>query len=102
MIQAHAGEMDKGVVVAQKLVAGELVEAAQRATGLQRFDSESFREGIDVLLADANKVYYSEMGLERFRAAIIGALSTRLKGTAYLEQRPNARSLRVRILEPTA
>jgi hypothetical protein len=74
--------------MAQKLVARELVEAAQKATGLQRFDSESFREGLEVLLADANKVDYSQTGIERFRAALIGALSTRLKSTAYLEQRP--------------
>jgi hypothetical protein len=65
-----------------------LVAAAQPATGLQRFDSESFREGLGVLLADANKVNYPETGVARFRDALIGALSTRLKSTAYLEQRP--------------
>jgi len=72
----------------QKFVAEALVEATQKATGLQHFDSESFRAGLDVLLADTDKVDYSEAGIEQFRAAIIGALSTRLKSTAYLEQRP--------------
>jgi hypothetical protein len=71
-----------------KFVADELIEAARNATGLQRFDSESFREGLDILLADASKVDYPEMGIQRFRGAVIGALSNRLKSTAYLEQRP--------------
>jgi hypothetical protein len=81
--------------MSQKLVADELVEAAQGATGLQRFDSESFREGLNILLADANKLNYPETGLQRFRGAIIAALSNRLKTTAYLDQRPEllARSI---------
>ena len=74
--------------MAQQFIADELIEAAQQATGLQRFDSESFREGLDVLLADANKVDYPEMGIARWRSSLIGALSTRLKTTAYLQQRP--------------
>lgn len=72
----------------QKLIAEELIEAARTATGLQRFDSESFREGLDILLADASNVDYPEMGIQRFRASVIGALSNRLKTNAYLEQRP--------------
>jgi hypothetical protein len=75
-------------VLAQKFVADELIEAAQKATGLNRFDSESFREGLDVLLANANKVDYPEMGIARWRSSLIDALSTRLKTTAYLQQRP--------------
>lgn len=72
----------------QKFVADELIEAARKATGLQRFDSESYREGLDVLLADANKVNYPDTGFQRFRDAVIGALGTRLKVNAYLEQHP--------------
>ncbi|HEY5756592.1 MAG TPA: sulfotransferase, partial [Steroidobacter sp.] len=72
----------------QKLVADELIEAARTATGLQRFDSESYREGLDILLADASKVDYPEMGIQRFRGSVIAALSTRLKANAYLEQHP--------------
>lgn len=72
----------------QKLVADELLEAARTATGLQRFDSESFREGLDILLTDANKIDYPEMGIQRFRGSVIAALSNRLKANAYLEQRP--------------
>ena len=74
--------------MAQGFVAGEFVEAAQKATGLRRFDSESFREGLDVFLSDSNRLDYPEAGIERLRGAVIGALSTRLKTTAYLEQHP--------------
>ncbi len=70
-----------------KFVADELIDAARKTTGLHRFDSESFREGLGVLLADANQVNYPEVGIERLRTAVIGALVTRLKTTAYLEQR---------------
>jgi hypothetical protein len=78
----------RGCVMTQKFVAGEFVEAAQKATGLQRFDSESFREGLDILLSDSSRLDYPELGIDRLRGAVIGALSTRLKTTAYLEQRP--------------
>jgi hypothetical protein len=74
--------------MAQTFNADELIDAARKATGIERFDSESFREGLGVLLADANRVSYPDTGIQRFRGAIIGALATRLKTTAYLEQRP--------------
>lgn len=72
----------------QKLVADELIEAAQKATGLQRFDSQSFREGLGILLADANELDYPEAGAQRFRGSIVAALANRLKTTDYLQQRP--------------
>ena len=72
----------------QILVADELIEAARKATGLERFDSESYREGLEILVADANKIGYPEVGVQRFRGGVIGALVNRLKTTAYLEQRP--------------
>jgi Sulfotransferase family len=74
--------------MAQTFVADELIQAAQKATGLERFDSDSFREGLDILLADANRLDYPEMGIARWRGSLIGALSTRLKTTAYLDQHP--------------
>lgn len=72
----------------QKLIAEELIGQARKATQLERFDSESFREGLEVLLADVNACQYVETGLERLRGSIVAALATRLKVTAYLEQRP--------------
>lgn len=74
--------------MANQFVADELIEAAQKATGLTRFDSESFREGLDILLADANKLGYPDQGYQRFRAALIHALTLRLKVTNYLDNRP--------------
>jgi hypothetical protein len=85
MLRSGLGRTTMG----QKFVADELIESAQKATGLQRFDSESFREGLDVLLAAASKLDYPETGIARMRNGVIGALSTRLKTTAYLEQHPD-------------
>jgi Sulfotransferase family len=72
----------------QKLVADELIEQAREATGLQRFDSDSFREGLDTFLADINAGQPTEAGLERTRGNVIEALASRLKTTDYLDQRP--------------
>jgi hypothetical protein len=74
--------------VAQKLVADELIEQAQRSTGLERFDSDSFREGLGVFLADLGRSAAPDAAVERIRGAVTGALANRLKTTAYLEQRP--------------
>ena len=74
--------------MAQIFVTDELIDAARKSTGLQRFDSESFREGLGVLLADASTLNYPEVGAQRFRSMAIAALATRLKTTAYLEQHP--------------
>jgi hypothetical protein len=72
----------------QQLVADELVEQAQRATGLERFDSDSFREGLEIFLAGINDGQPPAAAIERLRGAVVAALSTRLKTTAYLDQRP--------------
>jgi Sulfotransferase family len=69
-------------------VADQLIDAARKATGLERFDSESYREGLEVLLADANKMNYSEAGVQRLSGLIVSALVNRLKSTAYLDQHP--------------
>jgi len=72
----------------KKLIAQELIEQAQTATGLARFDSDSFREGLDVFLADVNAGQPPEAALERIQGAVVQALANRLKVTDYLEQRP--------------
>jgi len=72
----------------QQLVADELIAQARRATGLERFDSDSFREGLEIFLADVNRSQPPEGAIERLRGAVVGALAARLKTTAYLEQRP--------------
>jgi hypothetical protein len=72
----------------QKLVAARLIEQAQAATALEHFDSESFREGLDVFLSDFNTTGAPEAAVERLRGNIVQVLANRLKTTDYLKQRP--------------
>lgn len=66
----------------------QLIEAAHQQTGLQNFDSDSYREGLEVLVADMNTVDYSEAGIARNKASLTGYLAARLKTTEYLTKRP--------------
>ncbi len=72
----------------KELIAQEMIEQAQTATGLSRFDSDSFREGLDVFLADVNAGQPPEAAVERIQGAVVQALANRLKVTDYLEQHP--------------
>jgi len=74
--------------MAQQLVAAELIEQARRETGLERFDSDSFREGLDVYLDDLNAGVPNEGAFERLRQHTVQLLAARLKTTDYLERRP--------------
>jgi hypothetical protein len=75
--------------MAVRMVTDELIEEAQRATGLERFDSNSFREGLDVIVADVNQgAERPPELLARLRYGLVKALSDRLKITAALEARP--------------
>lgn len=74
--------------MAQKLVADDLIEQARKATRLEHFDSESFREGLEILLSDVNQCGYTEQGHQRLAGSVVAALATRLKVNAYLKQRP--------------
>ncbi len=71
------------------LVVDELIEDACRATGLTRFDNESFREGLGILVDDVNRdTERAPPFVARFRGDLVAALSGRLKVTAYLEAHP--------------
>ncbi|GAA0318767.1 sulfotransferase [Sphingomonas oligophenolica] len=70
------------------LVADALVDEAIKATGLDRFDSRSFQEGLGILVSDANKAGLSESGHARMHGSIVDLLAARLKTTAYLDGRP--------------
>ncbi|WP_165189746.1 sulfotransferase family protein [Caulobacter soli] len=70
------------------LVADALVEQAMKNTGLDRFDSNSWREGLDVLLADYNKSEHPEPLLARMSGNLVQMLSDRLSTTDYLAKRP--------------
>ena len=72
----------------QPLVADALIEQAIAATGLDRFDSNSWREGLDVLLADYNASDHPEQLIERMRGGLVQSLVDRLKTTDYLAHRP--------------
>lgn len=75
--------------MATHFVTDELIEEAQRATGLERFDSNSFREGLDVIVQDINQgEARPPESLARLRHNLVGALINRLKVAAALEARP--------------
>ena len=74
--------------MAEKFASDALIEEARRATGLERFDSDSFREGLDVYLADVNRNDLLESGEARMRGSLVKILSDRLKVTAALDARP--------------
>ncbi len=75
--------------MAKPLVVDQLIEEAQRATGLERFDSDSFREGLGILVSDVNAdAERPEPLVDRFRGDVVKALSDRLKVTGYLEDHP--------------
>lgn len=77
--------------MAEPLIADQLIEEARRTTGLDRFDAETFRESLEIFLADWNRQVVPDQAAERLSAAIVHALATRLKVTAYLESRPELR-----------
>ena len=68
------------------LVLDEVVDEARRATGLERFDSETYREGLQILIDDINRSGREDSYSKRDREAFVTALSCRLRTTAYLEQ----------------
>ena len=71
-----------------QLVADQLIEEAQKQTGLDTFDSDSYREGLDVLISDMNKIEFSETGAARNHASLVKYMADRLKVTDYLAKRP--------------
>lgn len=72
----------------RELVIEELIEDAQRRTGLERFDSQSFREGLGILVSDINRGAPPESAIQRANDAIGKAIADRLKTTAYFESHP--------------
>jgi hypothetical protein len=74
--------------MALPLNADQLIETAQRTTGLERFDSNSFREGFDILLSDLNKAGIPEQLVPRTEGALVDALANRLKVTDYIDSNP--------------
>jgi Sulfotransferase family len=75
--------------MAQPLITDQLVEEARKQTGLDQFDAETFREGLDIFLGDFNRQDLPSWGVERTKEVIVTTLTTRLKTTAYLKSRPD-------------
>ena len=76
--------------MAEHLIVDVLIDQARKATGIQDFDSETYREGLDVLVRDVNRQIsnYSEGGLGRVTNDIGHYLRNRLKVSDYLRQNP--------------
>jgi hypothetical protein len=74
--------------MAQQLVAEEMIDEARRRTGLERFDRDTFREGLGVLVTDVNTSDRPEPLVARVRELFVKALVDRLKTTAYLDDHP--------------
>ncbi len=70
------------------LVAEELIGQAKQAAGLAVFDSDSYREGLEVFLSDFNGGHPPADALERTRGSVVQALANRLKVSDYLSRRP--------------
>lgn len=70
-----------------KLVVDDLIAQAQENTRLEEFDSGSYREGLEILVADLNDEAPGEFFVERNRTDIVNALVTRLKVNDYLNKR---------------
>jgi hypothetical protein len=81
-------EMYRSTDVVELLVVDRLIEDAQCATGLETFDSETFREGLDLFVSDFNRNDRSEEANRKNADAVVKALASRLKVTAYLNARP--------------
>ncbi|MDB5447326.1 MAG: sulfotransferase family protein [Phenylobacterium sp.] len=69
--------------------ADQLVERAHRQTGVDSFHSQSFREGLEILVADANRGgQYNDKGVDYFEAQATHFLSVRLKLDDYIRRNP--------------
>jgi len=74
--------------MSEPLVADALVEQAIKKTGLDRFDSSSWREGLDVLVADYNTTEHPEPLIQRMSGNLVQMVADRLSTTDYLAKRP--------------
>lgn len=73
----------------EQVNAEQIVERAQKFAGLTTFDSESFREGLDILVADVNRAGWSQSGLDWFETMAVRHLGNRLKIDEYIRQHPH-------------
>ena len=78
--------------MAGQLSADALIEQAMKDTGIEAFDAETYREGLDVFVEDFNDGIavgrYTDSGIARARADTLHYLRTRLKVADHLKQNP--------------
>jgi len=78
--------------MAELLVADALIDRAVKDTGLDDFGGTSFREGLEILLADVNdghaKGWHTDSGVGRVAHDSLHYLTGRLKVEDYLKQHP--------------
>jgi hypothetical protein len=78
--------------MAEPLSVDALVEQAHKNTGVDAFDCDSYREGLEVFVRDFNngikKGLYVDTGIERVRGDCVHYLSNRLRVWDYLQQNP--------------
>jgi len=78
--------------MAELISVDALVEQAHKETGVDAFDTETYREGLEVFVEDFNdgiaKGLYTEGGIERAKDDSLHYLSNRLRVADYLRQRP--------------
>jgi hypothetical protein len=68
----------------------DIIEAARKKGGIEQFDSESFREGLDIIVADANaSTDLSENGRVGVGKIFVGLLVSRLRVAQYLREHPD-------------
>jgi len=68
----------------------ELVGEAQRVTGLSAFYSESFREGLEILVSEINRLdSFTPDGVAHFEKRAVSSLASRLKVDEYIRRNPD-------------
>jgi hypothetical protein len=75
--------------MAKPLVIDQMLERAIRATGLDGFGPDTWREGLEILVRDANRVGdRTDMARDAFESDIVRNLTTRLKIINYVRAHP--------------
>ena len=69
--------------------ASELMDQARRATGLDNFGADSFREGLEILVASADaEARFNDRGRVGFDNSVVGLLSDRLQIEDWYARHP--------------
>ena len=72
------------------LNADKIVEKAHLAAAVDRFDNESYREGLEILVRDANAVaQFHDRGRDAFETQAVQVLKLRLQVEDYIRSHPD-------------